>query len=261
MKNLMRGILVIAMMAGVLSAGLQAASQAPAAGQTAAPAAAPDTTQTADQIVAKYVEAIGGKAAISQVKSISTESSVTVMGSENPSTTTILDGVGFKSETEFNGQKIVQCYTDKGGWTINPMAGSADATALPDDQYKARKGDIYVGGPLYDYAAKGSKVELFGKVGNAFKIKLTTKDDVESFYLIDGTSYLLTSIVMKGNMQGQEVEITTKVSDYRKTEVGMLVPYAIDVDLGGQFSLNVVVKKVELNKTIDPAIFEMPKKS
>jgi len=29
--------------------------------------------------------------------------------------------------------------------------------------------------------------------------------------------------------------------------------------LGGQFALTVTVKKVELNKTIDPAIFEMPK--
>jgi hypothetical protein len=38
-----------------------------------------------------------------------------------------------------------------------------------------------------------------------------------------------------------------------------MVPYAMDIDLGGQFSLTITVKKVELNKTIDPAIFAMPK--
>ena len=62
-------------------------------------------------------------------------------------------------------------------------------------------------------------------------------------------------------MQGQEVDITTKYSDYRKTDVGFMVPYAIDLDFGGQFQLSIAVKKVELNKTIDPAVFEMPKQA
>jgi hypothetical protein len=60
-------------------------------------------------------------------------------------------------------------------------------------------------------------------------------------------------------MQDQDVDITTKLADYRKTELGYMMPYAIDVDLGGQFSLTIAVKKVELNKTIDPAVFAMPK--
>jgi hypothetical protein len=60
-------------------------------------------------------------------------------------------------------------------------------------------------------------------------------------------------------MQDQDVDITTKYSDHRKTELGYVIPYAIDVDFGGQFGLTIAVKKVELNKTIDPAIFAMPK--
>jgi len=62
----------------------------------------------------------------------------------------------------------------------------------------------------------------------------------------------------RAKMQDQDIDITTKFSDYRKTEVGFMVPYAIDIDLG-QFQLSVAVKKVELNKTIDPAVFQMPK--
>jgi hypothetical protein len=237
MKNIIRGILVVSALASAIS--LRA--------------------QTADEIVSKYVAAIGGKDAISQVKSVHSESSVSMMGSENPSTTTIVDGVGFKNETEFNGAKIVQCYTDKGGWIINPMAGGADATPMPDDVYKAGKAQIYVGGALYDYAAKGSKVELLGKEGSAYKIKLTSKEGVETTYLIDSTSYFVTSVMSKSKMQDQDVSVTTLLSDYRKTELGYLIPYAIDVDFGGQFQLTIAVKKVELNKTIDPAVFAMPK--
>jgi hypothetical protein len=130
---------------------------------------------------------------------------------------------------------------------------------MPDDVYNAGKGQIRVGGALYDYAAKGSKIELLGKEGTAYKIKLTSKENVESTYLIDSTSYFVTTVMSKGKMQDQDVAITTKLSDYRKTELGYVIPYAIDVDLGGQFELTIAVKKVELNKTIDPAVFAMPK--
>jgi hypothetical protein len=237
MKNLIHGILAMAALAGAVSL----------------------SAQTADEIVGKYIAAIGGKDAIGQVKSMYMETSVLVMGNDSPGTTTILDGVGYKSETDFNGQKIIQCLTDKGGWMVNPMAGAADPAPMPDDQYKARKGDIYVGGQLYDYAAKGSKIEMFGKDGDAYKIKLTTKDAVEAIYVIDPKTFLVTSVMTKGDMQGQQVDVTTKLSDYRKTEVGYLVPYVMDIDLGGQFSLTITIKKVEVNKAVDPSIFAMPK--
>jgi hypothetical protein len=77
-------------------------------------------------------------------------------------------------------------------------------------------------------------------------------------YLIDGTTYLVNSVQSKAKMQDQDVDVTTKLSDYRKTDAGYLIPYAMDVDFG-QFALSITIKKVELNKTIDPSVFAMPK--
>jgi hypothetical protein len=162
-------------------------------------------------------------------------------------------------ETEFNGSKIVQCVNAKGGWNVNPMAGANDPTPMSDDEYNAVKDDIYVGGGLYDFAAHGAKVELVSKDADGYKLKLTSKDNVETLFVIDPTTFLIKSASRKGDMQGQEVEVTTSFSDYRKTDVGFLMPYAMDIDFGGQFQLNLAVKKIDLNKTIDPAIFEMPK--
>jgi hypothetical protein len=249
MKNFIRGMILVSALSGAVSLSAQTAQDS----QTA------QVAQTADEIVQKYLAAIGGKEAIGQVKSISMESTAQIMGNDAPSTTLIVDGVGFKSETEFNGAKIVSCFNDKGGWTVNPMAGSADPTPMPDDQYKLGKSQIFVGGPLYDYAAKGNKVELLGKDDKTFKIKLTTKDNVESTYVIDASTYLVKSQISKGKMQDQDVDITTTFSDYRKTDTGYMLPYALDIDFGGNFQLSIAVKKIELNKAIDPAVFEMPK--
>jgi hypothetical protein len=259
MKKIIGGIVVFFALAGTVSLMAQAAQpaapQAPA--QAAAPAAAP--TLTADEVVAKYVDAIGGKEAIGKVKSISMDTSVQVMGNDAPGTTVVVDGVGYKNETTFNDSKIVQVYTAKGGWQVNPMAGITDPTPLPDDQYISGKEQIYVGGSLYDYAAKGSKIELLGKDADTYKIKLTTKDNQETTYVIDAATFLLRSTVRKGKMQDQDVDITSNYSDYKKTDTGYLVPSTIGVDFGGQFQLTISVTKVVVNPTIDPAIFDMPK--
>ena len=58
---------------------------------------------------------------------------------------------------------------------------------------------------------------------------------------------------------GQPVEITISFSDYQKTDFGYVIPHKIDTDMGGNFSFSATVNKVEINKEIDPEIFDMPK--
>lgn len=262
---MIRGMMVLSALASALVLSAQTPEPAPAQtpAPTATPTAAPTDAQaaamTADEVVGKSLDAIGGKDAISQVKSITMDTDVQVMGNDAPGTVTIVDGVGYKSETDFNGSKIVQCYNDKGGWQVNPMAGAADPTPMSDDEYKAGKEGMFVGGGLYDYAARGSKVDLVPGDAGTYKIKLTTKDNSATTYVIDAKTFLVKSTVRKGQMQGQDVDITTSYSDYRKTDVGYLMPYQMDLDFGGQFQLTIAIKKAELNKTIDPAIFAMPK--
>lgn len=214
--------------------------------------------QTADEIVAKHIEALGGKDKIAAIKSIHLETSSQIMGNDAPGNVTILNGKGFKSETEFNGSKMIQCYTDKGGWATNPMSGNTPE-AMPEEQYKSGKAQLYVGGELFDYAAKGSKVELLGKDGNLYKIKLTTKDSSETTYYIDPATYYVTKLTKTGQAMGQQVEITINYSDYKKTDYGFTIPYTTQLDFGGMFSVAIATKKVDINPPVDPKIFEMPK--
>jgi hypothetical protein len=223
------------------------------------PAMATLKAQTADEIIAKHFEAIGGKDKIAQIKSIYQESSVQVQGNDAPSTLSILNGKGYRLESEFNGQKIIQVYTDKGGWSINPMAGGTEAVALTDEQYKPAKDQIYIGGPLLNYSSHGNKVVLQGREDDAFKIRETNRDNISTTFYIDPNTFYISKSVSTGTMMGQQMEIIRIFSNYQKTEYGYVIPYTIEISYGGQFSIISNVKKVEINKELDPKIFEMPK--
>ena len=218
--------------------------------------------QNADEIVAKHIDAMGGKESLAKVTSVYIESATEVMGNENPTKTTILYGKGFRNESEFNGQKLVNVVTDKGGWAINPFGGSSEAATMPEEQYKSGQDQIYID-PFLNYSSNGGKVELLGKekVGSvdAYKIKYTNKGNAETTYYIDPTTYYIVQAVRKGNAMGQEITINVTYSDYKKNEAGFYLPYTTNIDMG-QFALKINTKKVEVNKPVDASIFEMPKK-
>jgi hypothetical protein len=188
--------------------------------------------QTADDIIANHIEAIGGREKLSGITSVQFENTLQIMGNDAPSKVVILNAKGYRTESDFNGQKMIQVYTDKAGWAVNPMTGATEPQVMPDQQYKAGAEQIYAV-PFLDYTARGSKAELLGqeKVGdvNAYKIKLT-KDNVSTTYFIDPATY------------------------------GWVVPEDLQIDMGGQFSLTLKVNKVEVNKPVDANLFTMPGK-
>jgi hypothetical protein len=216
--------------------------------------------QSADDIINRYLDSLGGKDKIGQVNSLYMEATSQIMGNDAPVTVNMINGKDYKSETEFNGQKIVRCYTEKGGWTINPFMGGDGAVAMTDQEYNSVKGDLFIGGALYNYAANHvGKAELQGKEDSTYKIVLTDPDSLVTTYYIDTANYLLTKMVRTGEMQGQQVDVTTTFSDYKKTDAGVAFPFSTNIDFGGNFSMATTLTKVDFTKTIDPAIFEMPK--
>jgi len=219
-------------------------------------------SQTVDEIISKHLDAVGGKDKLSGVTSVYMEGTMEVMGTSGTTKSTILNGKGSRSESEISGQQVVNVYTDKGGWQINQFAGMTDPQAMSDEQFKAGEDQIFVE-PFLDYAARGGKAELVGqeKVGtvNAHKIKYTNKDGAVTTYFIDPATFHVIQVSATASNMGQEVEVKSSYSDFQKTDYGLVVPRAIDIDFGGQFSLSTKIQKVDVNQPVDVSIFEMKK--
>jgi phosphotransferase system IIB component len=216
--------------------------------------------QTLDEVLAKYVTAIGGKENIKKINSVYIENTLQVMGQESSSKMVILNGKGSKTISDIMGQKMVQCYTDKSGWMINPMMGSSEPADMPSEQYNAGKSSIYAADPLSFWSDGGYKAELAGKekvgAADAFKVKLVSPENVTTYYFIDATTYYPVQMTMTVDAGGQSMNMTTTFSDYRKTDSGIIMPFSTEVDYGGQFNISLKTKKIEYNKAVDPAIFE-----
>jgi hypothetical protein len=213
--------------------------------------------QTAEEIVNKSIDAVGGKDAIAAVKSIVYNQSLEVMGNEVSSVTTIVAGKGWKMDIDFQGTKIDNVITDHGGWGVNPPMGQATPVALPDDQVKQGANRLLVV-PLSGWSANGGKLELQGKDSADYKIHLTNTAGTDVVYYINMKTYLLDKSDVTASANGQSAVITFHYGDYRKTDAGLLVPYSVVQDLP-QMSLTFTTKSVDINKPVDPAIFDMPK--
>jgi hypothetical protein len=218
--------------------------------------------QTADDIIKKWTNALGGGEKLASIKSVYTENELNIMNNPASGKTYILNGKGFKSEIDLSGQTIIDCYTVNAGWSINPLAGQPTAVNMPEGQIKLGQLSFDAAGPLYNYGSKGSKVELLGKEdlkgSSTYKIKLTSTAGTEVIYYINDSSYYIMETVAKMNVNGQDIEITTALSDYRKTADGYIMAYASELDFPG-LTIGFTNKKIEVNKEIDPAIFVMPK--
>ncbi|MDQ2721669.1 MAG: hypothetical protein M3Z26_18210 [Bacteroidota bacterium] len=218
--------------------------------------------QTADDIINKHIQAIGGKEVLAKVKSIYYEGNATAMGNDYPTTTTILSGKGFKSVTNVNGSDIIQCFTDTSAWSVNPLAGQADPTQLPPDMVKRGKSSITVGGALADFKAEGFTDSLAGREMvngvNTYKIKLSQPGIVVIYY-IDPASYYVLKSDTQFKMNGTDMNSITTYSNYKKTDLGFIVPSTIGVtNMGYDVSINYTT--ITVNKDVDPKIFAMPGK-
>ncbi|HKV08617.1 MAG TPA: outer membrane lipoprotein-sorting protein [Thermoanaerobaculia bacterium] len=222
--------------------------------------------QTADELIEKSIQAQGGREKIEAVKSARMTGKMTMgQGMEAPILIETVDPNKFRMELTFQGMTMIQAWDGKSGWQVQPFMGKTEPEAMNEQDQKAMERQLENMDLLTKYKEKGHTVELVGKEelegSPVYKIKLTKKNGEVSNVYLDAETYLLVKQTGKTQMQGQELESETNLSDYKEV-AGVLYPYSIQTKIpsmpGGVMTMN--FEKIEPNPDIPASRFEMPPK-
>lgn len=219
---------------------------------------------TAEQIVAKNLEARGGAAAIEAVDSVRIHAKGAGMGgAEVPIVIEWKRPNMVRQEINVQGQSIVQAYDGTKAWMIMPFTGSTDPQEMPEDAAKQiREQADVVEGVLYNYAEKGHTVEFMGEEEfegtPAYKLKVTRKGGDIDYYYLDTDAFLEFKGIFKREINGQEVDVEVTFGDYKKVG-GMMMPHSLESKVTGMpGSQAMTIEKVEINPELSNDIFMMP---
>jgi outer membrane lipoprotein-sorting protein len=219
--------------------------------------------ETADEIIAKNIQARGGADKMSRVQTLKATATM-AMGPGMEAPVVLIQKKGNLARLEFTIQGLtgVQAYDGKTAWQVLPFIGKKDAEVMAADEAKDIQEMAEIGGPLFEYKNKGHQVELLGKDkvegADAYKLKLTLKNgDVETVY-IDADSFLEIKKETKRTIRGTEQDIEESVGNYKEVD-GIFFPFVMESGVkGSQQKEKLTITRIELNIPADDSIFKMP---
>lgn len=238
--------------------------------------------QTADEVINKYITAVGGKDKLQSIKSlqyVQTMNLNTPMGAMEISLTNIkVDNKLFRMNTssEMFGTSFT-VVTDTSGWVLipaNPFTGSTEATLqkLKPEERKSLMPQMACDGyfpELVNYSAKGYSAEFLGE-GKAsgrlsYKVKIK-KDKDERIYMIDKQTGYVNSMTIKGasaaamsgmgnsGMSGggnaDKFELTMNFSDYLDVS-GIKFPGKLKIETPMMGTVESSITGIKVNQPVD----------
>ena len=211
--------------------------------------------QTADEVIAKHIAAIGGVDNWKKVNSMKMEGILQVQGAEVNVTVTILHGKGMRQDISVMGMTGYEIVTPTEGWDFMPFQGQTEPEAKTPEELAEAQDQLDAQGELIDYAAKGHKVELVGKEDvegtECFKLKVTKKGGSVSTLFIDPKTFYIIQAKSVQKANGQEMEVTTSFSNYEKLPEGIVVAKSMTLPFG---EMNMT--KVSVNIPVEESFFK-----
>lgn len=219
--------------------------------------------QTADELVAKNLQARGG---LEKIKAITTLRS-----------TGDLDAGGFKAvvgqeskrpdslrtTVTIQGMTRIQAFDGSSAWQISPFGGKKDPQLMGDDESRQLVEDADFDGPLVDAAVKGNKIEYLGTDqvdgDDAYKLKVTLKNGDILYYYLDPDTFLEIQIERQQFIRGSVRESVTLLGSYKPVN-GVMYPFSLQV--GPKSNLDartkITIQKREANVPVADSDFKMP---
>lgn len=208
---------------------------------------------TADELVAKNLQARGGADKLRAIKSLNAAGKMRFNGGMEAQVTSYAITPD-KSRFEFSlqGLTAVNAWDGKQAWAINPFQGRREPQKTSDDDAKGLVRAADIGGPLLDWKAKGSTLEYLGTEDidgtDAHKLRVTFKNGDSQVLFLDPDHFLEIRIEDHQFVRGQEQVNTSDLGEYAQVD-GVYFPME-----QGQMQID----SITLNAPIDAAQFAFP---
>ena len=212
--------------------------------------------QTADEIIQKHIDAIGGTANWDKIKSMKKVGSMSAQGMDIGFTQTVVNDKGMRMDISVMGQNGYVIITPKEGWMYMPFEPGMDkVTPIPAEQMKSSLPQLNVKSEQLLDKSSITKAEYVGKdtVNNisCLKVKITDKDGNEQTAFFDAATYYLVHSERKMKIQDEEQEVAINFSNFQKQPEGIVIPMTVTAPMGQG---DITFKSVEINKTIDDSV-------
>lgn len=219
--------------------------------------------QSVDEIIAKHIEAMGGKEKMRNVKNTRITMKMKMQNFEIPVSSVSCKDGSMRSETTIQNMKMIQAYdaSTKSGWYTNPMMGDKSAQKMNEEMLKEFEDNDKMESPLIDYKQKGHSVELIGKEDlegeEVWKIMLTKKNGNNVYYYIDTHNYYIWKQEGKVKMREREMESETYFFNYTTVD-GITTAMTTENYSGGKVVMQSNIEKIEYDVKLEPELFKMP---
>ena len=189
------------------------------------------SAQTADELVAKNLQARGGVDKIKAVNTLKMAGKAYVginadFAQENKRPNMI------RQDFSVQGMTQTMAYDGTLGWKIDPFGGRKDPEMLGEDDLRDLVDNADIDGPLVDYQAKGNKIEYIGHDivdgDDAYKLKVTLKNGDVMYYYLDPDTYLEIKRVKQEFIRGAVKETEELFGSYKQV-AGVYYPFSVEI--------------------------------
>ncbi len=220
-------------------------------------------SQTADELIAKNIQARGGIEKMKAIKNIRMTGKFEGGGGFTASIGQENQRPNLVRETFLlQGMTAVQAYDGASGWQIQPFGGKKDPQLMGEDDLRDLLLDADFDGPLVDYKEKGSTVEYLGHDvvdgDDALRLKVTLKNGDIIYDYLDPDTFIEIRKEIQQFIRGSVRDRVVGLGSY-KPVAGVMYPFSMSQGpKNNPDSQTVTVQKMEVNVTIDPADFMLP---
>jgi hypothetical protein len=221
---------------------------------------------SADQLVAKNLEARGGLDKIHAITTLKLEGKLRIGGQFELTFASYQKAPqSVRIEATIQGLTQIQAWDGKDAWQISPFQGRRDPEKMSEDDARSLADDAAIGGPLVDWKAHGSTLAYQGTEDidgtQAHKLKLTLKNGDIDYVYLDPDYFLEIRRISQLTVRGTHVKVVTDYGDYERVN-GVYFPFSTTIqsqdggDGGGTQQLTVT--KSSANVPIDNSLFAFP---